>query len=108
MNVLRTEGQAKVGGALVCISGAIILVLFKGPALLGYVDHVPLQHNEAVAGVQPEALGWMFTSFATVGIDSWHLGVLCLLGNCICFAVFLTIQVHNHIFEYMKKISFIC
>ncbi|PWA74807.1 nodulin MtN21 /EamA-like transporter family protein [Artemisia annua] len=92
VNVLRTEGQAKVGGALVCISGAIILVLFKGPALLGYVDHVPMQHNEAVAGVQPEALGWMFTSFATIGIDSWHLGVLCLLGNCICFAAFLTIQ----------------
>lgn len=92
VNVLKTEGQAKVGGALVCISGAIILVLFKGPALLGYVDHVPMQHNEAIAGVQPEVLGWMFTSFATVGIDSWHLGVLCLLGNCICFAAFLTIQ----------------
>ncbi|KVH89827.1 Drug/metabolite transporter [Cynara cardunculus var. scolymus] len=93
VNVLKTEGQAKVGGTLVCVSGAILMVLFRGPALLGYADNVPRQHNEISASGQPGPAGWMFSNLASFGIDNWHLGVLCLIGNCICMAAFLAIQV---------------
>ena len=99
MNVLKTEGQAKVGGTLVCVSGAILMVLFRGPALLGYADNVPRQHNEISAIGQPEPAGWMFSSFASFRIDSWHLGVLCLIENCMCMAGYLAIQVFDCIFE---------
>ncbi|KAI3687269.1 hypothetical protein L1987_80963 [Smallanthus sonchifolius] len=92
LNVLKTEGQAKVGGTLVCVSGALLMVLFRGPALLGYVHHVHTQHQEMMAVGQPESPGWMFSGRATLGLDSWHLGVLCLIGNCICMAAFLAIQ----------------
>ncbi|XP_024986885.1 WAT1-related protein At4g19185-like isoform X1 [Cynara cardunculus var. scolymus] len=92
VNVLKTEGQAKVGGTLVCVSGAILMVLFRGPALLGYADNVPRQHNEISASGQPGPAGWMFSNLASFGIDNWHLGVLCLIGNCICMAAFLAIQ----------------
>ena len=70
MNVLKTEGQAKVGGTLVCVSGAILMVLFRGPALLGYADNVPRQHNEISAIGQPEPAGWMFSNFESFGIDN--------------------------------------
>ncbi|KAJ9556202.1 hypothetical protein OSB04_010816 [Centaurea solstitialis] len=86
VNVLKIEGQAKVGGTLVCVSGAILMVLFRGPALLGYADKVPVPSG------QPEPAGWMFLNFESFGIDNWHLGVLCIIGSCICLAAYLAIQ----------------
>ncbi|XP_076918171.1 WAT1-related protein At3g45870-like [Bidens hawaiensis] len=80
LNLLKIEGQAKVGGTLVCVSGAVLMVLFRGPALLGYAPLLQAHHQELVA---PQLPGW---------IDNWHLGVLCLIGNCICMAAFLAIQ----------------
>ncbi|CBI29186.3 unnamed protein product, partial [Vitis vinifera] len=68
VNLLRTEGQVKVGGTLVCVSGAILMVLFRGPVLIGYSD------------------------FMEYGLGQWHLGVLCLIGNCLCMAAYLAIQ----------------
>ncbi|KAJ0730717.1 putative EamA domain-containing protein [Helianthus annuus] len=89
LNVLKIEGQAKVGGTVVCVSGAILMVLFRGPSVLGYAHHVQTPHQETMA---PELPGLMFSSLASFGIDTWHLGVLCLIGNCICMAAFLAIQ----------------
>ncbi|GKC30083.1 ATP-dependent 6-phosphofructokinase 4, chloroplastic isoform X2, partial [Tanacetum coccineum] len=62
VNLLRTKGQAKVGGTFVCVCGAIFMVMFRGPVIFG------------------------------LGFDNWHLGVLCLIGNCMCVAAFLAIQ----------------
>ncbi|CAI9289230.1 unnamed protein product [Lactuca saligna] len=83
VNVLKSEGQAKVGGTLVCVSGAILMAIFKGPALLGFANTAP----EIIPGGQP-----LFSNLATLGIDNWHIGVLCLIGNCICMATFLAVQ----------------
>ncbi|KAJ9556400.1 hypothetical protein OSB04_011014 [Centaurea solstitialis] len=92
VNVLKIEGQAKVGGTLVCVSGAILIVLYRGPALLGHVDNVPSLNYEISASGQPEPAGWILSSFASFGIDNWHLGVLCLIANCMCMAAYLAIQ----------------
>ncbi|GJT67117.1 retrovirus-related pol polyprotein from transposon TNT 1-94 [Tanacetum coccineum] len=62
VNLLRTKGRAKVGGTFVCVCGAIFMVMFRGPVIFG------------------------------LGFDNWHLGVLCLIGNCMCMAAFLAIQ----------------
>lgn len=105
--MLKTEGQAKVGGTLVCVSGALLMFLYRGPALLGIAHHVHTQHQEMMVASQPGLLavqkkpgllGWMFSSLAAIGIDKWHIGALCLIGNCFCMAAYLAIQVPIHIF----------
>ncbi|ONI32189.1 hypothetical protein PRUPE_1G353200 [Prunus persica] len=92
VNLLRTEGQAKVGGTLVCVFGAILMVLFRGPVLIGYIEPDFAAQNEISARGQPEPAGWLMSSFLQFGLDHFHLGVLCLLGNCMCMAAFLAIQ----------------
>lgn len=97
VNLLRTEGQAKIGGTLVCVFGAILMVLFRGPALIGYKESDFAANNEISAKGQPEPAGWLMSGFMEFGIDQWHLGVLCLIGNCMCMAAYLAIQVFDHI-----------
>ena len=92
MNLFRIEGQAKVGGTLVCVSGAILMVLIRGPAVIGF-NEVDFPASEISARGQPEPTGWFLSTFLNIGLDSWHLGVLCLIGNCMCMAAFLAIQV---------------
>lgn len=93
MNLVRYDGLAKVGGTIICVSGAVLMVLYRGPALVGYteIDHVV--QNEISAKGQPEPSGWLIGSLQDFGLDHFHLGVLCLIGNCICMAAFLAIQV---------------
>lgn len=93
VNLLKLEGQAKVGGTLVCVSGAILMVLFRGPALVGNTESDFMSHNEISARGQPEPAGWLMSNFLEYGLDHFHVGVLCLIGNCMCMAAFLAIQV---------------
>lgn len=91
LNLFTTEGQAKVGGILVCVSGAILMVLFRGPSVFGF-EEADFVSTEIIARGQPEPAGWFLSSLLDFGLDNWHLGVLCLIGNCMCMAVFLAIQ----------------
>ncbi|KAK8997992.1 hypothetical protein V6N11_012526 [Hibiscus sabdariffa] len=91
VNLLKTEGQAKVGGTLICVSGATLMVLFRGPALIGQED-ADFAHYDISARGQPEPSGWLVSSFLEFGLEYWHIGVLCLIGNCMCMAAFLVIQ----------------
>lgn len=101
MNLLRTEGQLKVGGTLVCVSGAILMVLFRGPAVVGYKESELGEQSEISARAQPEPSGWLISYFLEFGFDHWHLGVLCLIGNCMCMAAYLAIQVGIFTFYFL-------
>lgn len=92
LNLQKTEGQAKLGGTLVCVSGAILMAMFRGPAVFGYKELDFAARNEISAKGQPEPAGWLMTTFLDLGFDNWHLGVLCLIGNCMCMAAYLAIQ----------------
>ncbi|CAN8325228.1 unnamed protein product [Cochlearia groenlandica] len=92
VNLLRIEGQFKVGGTLVCVLGAVFMVLFRGPALLGDKDADFSMNNEISARGQPEPTGWLISGFLDLGLEPFHVGVLCLIGNCMCMAAFLAIQ----------------
>ncbi|KAF5752580.1 putative Auxin-induced protein 5NG4 [Tripterygium wilfordii] len=91
VNLFRTEGQAKAVGTLVCIGGAVLMVLFRGPSLFNYKD-TDFAHSEISARGQPEPAGWLVSGFLQLGLDHWHVGVLCLIGNCMCMAAYIAIQ----------------
>jgi drug/metabolite transporter (DMT)-like permease len=92
VNLLKVEGQTKVGGTLVCVSGAIAMALFRGPALFGGKDAADSVKSVIIDRSQPELNGWLVSSFLGLGFDQWHIGVLCLIGNCMCMAAFLAVQ----------------
>lgn len=69
------------------------MVLFRGPAVFGYKE-ADFAANEIRARGQPEPAGWFLSGFSSFGLETWHLGVLCLIGNCMCMAAFLAIQVN--------------
>uniref|UniRef100_A0A5B6ZD28 WAT1-related protein n=1 Tax=Davidia involucrata TaxID=16924 RepID=A0A5B6ZD28_DAVIN len=92
VNLLRTEGQVKLGGTLLCVSGAILMVLFRGPTVVGYKESEFAAQSEISARGQPEPAGWLMSNFLEFGLGQWHLGVLCLIGNCMCMAAYLAIQ----------------
>ncbi|XP_062091697.1 WAT1-related protein At4g19185-like isoform X2 [Humulus lupulus] len=92
VNLLRTEGQAKIGGTLICVSGAVFMCFYRGRALIGNMEPEFSAQSEIIARGQPEPVGWLMSSFLEFGLDHFHLGVLCLIGNCMCMAAFLAIQ----------------
>lgn len=94
MNLLKSEGQAKVGGTLICVFGAVFMCFYRGPALIGDMEPDFAAQSEISARGQPEPVGWLMSSFSEFGLDHFHLGVLCLIANCMCMAAFLAIQVH--------------
>ncbi|GAB4834894.1 hypothetical protein Ancab_033161 [Ancistrocladus abbreviatus] len=79
----------KVAGTLACVFGAMLMVLFKGPAVIGYKESELALHGEISAKGQPEPVGWLVARFMEFGLEQWHLGVICLIGNCMCMATYL-------------------
>ncbi|RZC75742.1 hypothetical protein C5167_000115 [Papaver somniferum] len=95
VNLLKTEGQLKAGGTLVCVSGAILMVLFKGPAIFGN-NVSELLHgeatNEIIARAHQEPAGWFISDLLDIGLTKFHIGMFCLIGNCFCVAAYLSLQ----------------
>ncbi|XP_010441735.1 PREDICTED: WAT1-related protein At5g45370 [Camelina sativa] len=92
VNLFKIEGQTKVGGTLVCVSGAVVMALFRGPALFGGEDAASSVSSLVIGRNQLEPNGWLVSSFLGLGLDLWHIGVFCLIGNCMCMAAFLAVQ----------------
>jgi hypothetical protein len=90
VNLLRYEGLAKVGGIFVCVLGALVMVLYRGPVLVGSSEMDLISHSEISSRGQPEPSGWLVSALMELGLDHFHVGVLCFIGNCMC----LSIQVH--------------
>ncbi|EPS73065.1 hypothetical protein M569_01693, partial [Genlisea aurea] len=88
----KREGRLKVGGTLVCVSGAVVMALYRGPAILGNEEPEFTSLSEISAKGQPEPAGWLLSTFLDLGFNTWQLGILCLIGNCMCMATYLAIQ----------------
>ncbi|KAI5082040.1 hypothetical protein GOP47_0001783 [Adiantum capillus-veneris] len=85
-------GMAKIGGTVVCVLGALLMSMYKGPVLWGdgFLD---MHMQGAVFGKpSPEPVGWLAQLLLDLGLDTWHIGVLCLIGNCFCMATYIAFQ----------------
>ncbi|KAI3875767.1 hypothetical protein MKX03_023690 [Papaver bracteatum] len=68
VNLLNIEGQLKVGGTIVCVSGAMLMVLFKGQL-----------YSETVS---------LYCCTETISfLTKFHIGMLCLIGNFFCLSL---------------------
>jgi hypothetical protein len=90
----RKDGQAKVLGILFCVSGATILTLYKGPAVVG--DPTPMSPLPGTA----VSLGAFLSVLQGWEIDQWRLGALCLVANSFFCGAFVNLQVNPGHLEY--------
>lgn len=93
VNLFATEGLLKVTGMLVCIFGAVLMVFYRGPSIIGdgSVDLATQAAENLMA--QPKHIGWLASRLTQFGLTQWNIGVLCLIGNCFCMGAFLALQV---------------
>ena len=84
----RRDGQAKILGIVVCVVGATLITVYKGPAVFGDSNPSPisgLQQQQPISGFSAAIQNW--------GIDEWHFGALCLLFSCFSAGAFVNLQV---------------
>ncbi|CAN6486823.1 unnamed protein product [Victoria cruziana] len=92
VNLLKSEGKMKVSGTIICVSGAVLMATFRGPAVIGDGALDFDVHSGTSAVSQEEAVGWSSHGLLVLGLDRWHVGVLCLIANCLCMAIYLALQ----------------
>jgi len=96
INIFTKDGILRVLGTVVCVSGAILMALCRGPSLTG------LGGTNAANGIvtpgtwsssTPYPAQRLTSTMLEYGVETWHLGVLCLIGNCLMASAYLVIQV---------------
>lgn len=76
----RKDGISKVAGTLLCVCGATVITLYKGPTIYSPTTHPSLQKIPARLALG-DATG-----------KNWTLGCIFLIGHCLSWASWLVLQ----------------
>ncbi|CAA0820009.1 WAT1-related protein, partial [Striga hermonthica] len=85
VNVRRWGSIAKISGTIICVSGAVVMAVFKGPKLL---------NGELIPANSFTHYLFGIGSSNSSGHDTWLLGCLFLFGNSCCWSLWLILQVN--------------
>ncbi|KAH9321199.1 hypothetical protein KI387_015838 [Taxus chinensis] len=92
VNLHAIDGKVKIGGTLLCIFGAVYMAVVRGPVVFGQAYMDIMAQAEISGKPQPEPVGWLATGLMEWGLETWHVGIVCLIGNCLCMAIYLALQ----------------
>lgn len=75
----RKDGVSKVAGTILCVAGASVITLYKGPTI--YSPTPPLNRPTP-----------MFVSLGDAEGKNWTLGCVYLIGHCLSWSGWLVLQ----------------
>ncbi|CAA2979138.1 protein WALLS ARE THIN 1 [Olea europaea var. sylvestris] len=75
----RKDGISKVAGTILCVAGASVITLYKGPTI--YSPTTPLQSASPI-----------FLSLGDAKGKNWTLGCIFLIGHCLSWSGWLVLQ----------------
>ncbi|KAL3640929.1 WD repeat-containing protein wat1 [Castilleja foliolosa] len=81
----RKDGISKVAGTLLCVAGASVITLYKGPTI--YSPAPRLQNVAALAVAEPVML-----ALGDAKGKNWTLGCIFLIGHCLSWSGWLVLQ----------------
>ncbi|GFP95163.1 protein walls are thin 1 [Phtheirospermum japonicum] len=81
----RKDGISKVAGTLLCVAGASVITLYKGPTI--YSPAPRLQSTAALAVAEPVVL-----ALGDAKGKNWTLGCIYLIGHCLSWSGWLVLQ----------------
>ncbi|KAI5656118.1 hypothetical protein M9H77_24911 [Catharanthus roseus] len=81
----RKDGIGKMVGTLLCVAGASVITLYKGPII--YSPAPPLQTTTSAASSAP-----MLLNLGDANGKNWTLGCIYLIGHCLSWSGWLVLQ----------------
>ncbi|KAK6938891.1 EamA domain [Dillenia turbinata] len=79
----RKDGLSKVAGTVLCVAGASVITLYKGPTIYSPVP--PLQTTR-------ESSRLLLSSLGDAKGKNWTLGCIYLIGHCLSWSGWLVLQ----------------
>lgn len=78
LNLRRRDSRSRLAGITFCCAGAILMIFYRGPPVLGWFNLGAVGPNDS--------------RFNLLEIDDWKVGAACLIGSGLCIAVFINLQ----------------
>jgi len=89
VDMRRCEGFAKVVGTIICITGAVVMSVYKGIALIQGHDLTP---DSGVTQPFIHLGAFLHNDIVQFSVNKYYLGLFFLIMNCVSWAVYLTAQ----------------
>ncbi|CAL0332653.1 unnamed protein product [Lupinus luteus] len=91
VRVNRKDGVAKVAGTILCVAGATVITLYKGPTI--YSPTPPLHStNMITTTTTPQVFDFGSLSLGDAKGKNWTLGCIYLIGHCLSWSAWLVLQ----------------